>query len=167
MLDPNFKRAAIALVDHHDEGTVGFVLNSTTDAKVSTLLQGFPAFEGLVHLGGPVQQDTLHFIHTLGKLIDGAHHIDNELFWGGSFEQLTDLITEGIADPSNVRFYLGYSGWSPGQLLEECEEGTWVFADLTPELVFNTSHDQVWPKAMQRLGDTFAVISEMDEEPLN
>lgn len=167
LLDPNFKRAAIAVVDHHPEGTVGFVLNAVTSARVDELLTDFPSFDGLVYLGGPVQQDTLHFVHTLGALLDGAHAIRNELWWGGDFAQLTELIQTGIADTSNVRFFLGYSGWSDGQLEEEILEGTWVFAELTSDLVFHTPYDKVWPTAMKRLGNTYAIIGEMEEEPLN
>ena len=167
LLDPNFKRAAIALVDHHDEGTVGFVLNATTETRVSDLLEGFPDFAGHISIGGPVQQDTLHFVHTLGNLLDDAHAVHGYLYWGGDFEQLTLFIREGIADTSNVRFFLGYSGWSPGQLAEECSEKTWVYGELTPDLVFATPPDQVWPKAMRRLGHTFEIIGEMGDVPLN
>ena len=167
LLDPNFKRAAIAVVDHRPEGTVGFVLNALTSARVEDLLADFPAFDGNVYIGGPVQQDTLHYVHTLGNLLGDAQEIREELWWGGDFEELTQLVATGIADSTNVRFFLGYTGWSEGQLEEECREGTWVFADLTSDLVFGTPPDRIWPKAMQRLGNTYAIIGEMEDEPLN
>lgn len=167
LLDPNFSRSGVVLVDVHDEGTVGFVLTQPLDVKLPKLLRDFPDFDATVSTGGPVQQDTLHFIHTLGDVIENSLPIVENLCWGGDFEHLTLLIAEGIADAGNVRFFLGYSGWSPGQLEAEIEEKTWVTADLTNDLIFSTPPDQVWSRSMKRLGSVYAVIGAMDQEPLN
>ena len=167
LLDPNFKRSAVAIVDRHDEGTVGFVLSQPLELQVPQLLRDFPDFDAVVSSGGPVQRDTLHFLHTLGPLVDDAIHVDGELYWGGDFSRLTLLLAEGIADEHTVKFFLGYSGWSPGQLEEEMAEGTWVVGDLTEDLLFETDPEDVWSKAMGRLGNTHAVIGTMAAEALN
>ena len=167
LLDPNFRRAAVALVDHHLEGTVGFVLNQLTLAKVTDLLSDFPDFAGQVFLGGPVQQDSLHYLHVLGDYIPDSQPIIGDLCWGGDFGQLTELVSIGVANETNLRFFLGYSGWSPGQLEEECAEKTWMSTQLTPDLLFATAADQVWPKAIKRLGNTYTVIGDMEVESLN
>ena len=167
LLDPNFKRSAIALVDVHDEGTVGFVLSQQLDLRVPMLLHDFPDFDSRVSMGGPVQRDTLHFVHTLGELVDDSIYISGDLYWGGDFAQLTLLIAEGIADHHTVRFFLGYSGWSPGQLEEEMEDKTWVTTDLSEDLIFSTPPDLIWSEAMRRLGNTYTVIGTMEVEGLN
>ena len=167
LLDPNFQRSAVAVVDRHEEGTVGFVLSQPLDLKVPQLLRDFPAFDAMVSNGGPVQRDTLHFLHTLGPLIDDAVHVRDDLYWGGDFSRLTLLLAEGMADEHTVKFFLGYSGWSPGQLEEEMAEGTWVVADLTEDLIFETDAEDVWAKAMGRLGNTHAVIGTMEAMALN
>jgi putative transcriptional regulator len=55
MLDPYFRRAVILLCEHHDEGSVGFILNKKTDMKVNDLINTFPTFDAEVFYGGPVQ----------------------------------------------------------------------------------------------------------------
>ncbi len=165
--DPNFKRSAIALVDVHEEGVVGFVLSQQLDLRVPMLLEDFPNFDARVSMGGPVQRDTLHFVHTLGELLDDSIHICGDLYWGGDFKQLTLFIAEGLADEHTVRFFLGYSGWSPGQLEEEMAEKTWVTSELSEDLIFGTEPALVWSKAMRRMGSTYRVIGMMEAEEMN
>ena len=167
LLDPNFQRSAVAVVDRHEEGTVGFVLSQPLDIKVPQLLRDFPDFDAVVSSGGPVQRDTLHFLHTLGPLVDDAIHVRGDLYWGGDFSRLTLLLAEGIADERNVKFFLGYSGWSPGQLEDELAEGTWVVGELDEDLLFATDPAYVWSKAMRRLGNTHSVIGTMTADVMN
>lgn len=167
LLDPNFKRAAIAVVDHHGEGTVGFVINHPLDWRVTDVMDGFPDFGGPLAYGGPVQRDTLHFLHTLGERLGASEHVGDGIYWGGDFEILTALIADGTADERDVRFFLGYSGWDAGQLDAEMRQTTWVNADLTADLLFDVPADQVWTRAMDRLGDTYQVIAQMGDENLN
>src|SRR5688572_927271 len=82
LFDPNFNRTVILLGEHNDDGSVGFVLNRslniTSDEVVPDLLSyKFPLF-----YGGPVEQNTLHFIHKCGKLISGSQPITDGIFWG-------------------------------------------------------------------------------------
>ena len=165
--DPNFKRSAIAIADHHEEGSVGFVLNQPLTYKVSDVIHDFPYFDAFMHYGGPVQRDTLHFLHRAHPLISESIHVIDDIYWGGSFEELTMRVEEGTITPKDVRFFLGYSGWSPGQLEGELKDNTWVISDMPEDLFFDTPVDQLWPKGMRRLGNSFGVISTMDEESLN
>ena len=167
LLDPNFKRTAIALVDHHAEGTVGFVINRPLDWRITDVVNGFPDFTAPLSYGGPVQRDTLHFLHTLGDRLGESEHVADGVYWGGDFEILTGLIADGVADASQVRFFLGYSGWDAGQLAEEMRGTTWVTAGLTADLIFDLPAEQVWPRALDRLGDAYGVIAQMGEESLN
>ena len=65
LADPNFKRTVILLTEHGEEGSVGFVLNRPTKLTINNVLEDFPDFDAPLHVGGPVQQDTLHFIHRV------------------------------------------------------------------------------------------------------
>ena len=165
--DPNFKRSAVAVVDHDAEGTVGFVLTHVLDWKVTDVMPDFPEFDAYLRFGGPVQRDTLHYVHTLGDALGESSRIGGELFWGGDFEQLTTLIATGVASPANVQFFLGYSGWSAGQLDEEMVDNTWVVGELSADMVFATPPEQVWQRAMSRLGDSYGVIGQIDGTSLN
>src|SRR3990167_6862101 len=70
--DPNFKRSVILLTEHNENGTVGFILNKPSNYKLNEALQNFPAFDAPLFMGGPVQTDTLHFLHKLGNKLEGS-----------------------------------------------------------------------------------------------
>jgi putative transcriptional regulator len=165
--DPNFKRSVIGIVDHHPDGSVGFVLNHRLDWRISELVSNFPDFDDFMYFGGPVQRDTLHFLHRASDIISDSIHVVDDIYWGGNFEEVTAAVSTGDLSPRNIKFFLGYSGWSPGQLQEEMEENTWVTSSLDAKLLFETPSEKLWQKAMRRLGNSFGVISTMDEESLN
>src|SRR4029077_16781585 len=86
--DPNFKRTIILLAEHNEEGSIGFILNKPTNLKIKDTIEDFPEFDAIVYYGGPVQLNTLQFIHKAGDIIEGSLEIADGLFWGGSFDIL-------------------------------------------------------------------------------
>ena len=163
MLDPNFKRAAVVLCDHHDLGSMGFIINKPLDIKVEDLLTDFPEFPGSVYYGGPVSTDTIHYVHNVGDLLEDSVKISRGVYWGGDFEKLKFLIDSKLILPKNIRFYIGYSGWSSGQLADELGNGSWVIADLHANYVFKSKSQQLWKQIMQNKGDAYSVIAQMPD----
>lgn len=163
MLDPNFKRTAVLLCEHSEEGSFGFILNKKMELSLNELITDFPEFETSVYFGGPVQTDTIHFIHNVGDLLDESRKVADGVWWGGSFETLKVLIKTELIKPENIRFFVGYSGWSDGQLEEEMEIGSWVTADMHPNYVFKSRPDSLWSQIMSNKGDLFTVIASMPD----
>lgn len=163
MLDPYFRRAVVLLCEHHDEGTIGFILNKNIDMGINDLMSDFPKFEADVFYGGPVQTDTLHYVHNLGDLLDESVKISEGVWWGGDFEKLKFLITQNMVQSNNIRFFVGYSGWSSGQLKEEMEYGSWVPAEMDANYAFNFKPSRLWRHVMYNKGDVYEVLSDMPE----
>ena len=123
MNDFHFGRAVVLLIDHvESEGSFGVIINKTLNANVNQIVDDFLDFEGTAFLGGPVSDNQLFFIHTLGDVIPESIPIIDGLYWGGDVETLKTLIATGIANEENTRFYLGYAGWEAGQLVDERSE---------------------------------------------
>jgi putative transcriptional regulator len=163
MLDPNFKRAAVLLCDHGSEGSLGFILNKKLDMFVEDLINDFPEFQASVYFGGPVQTDTIHYIHNFGQLLEESQEVAKGVWWGGSFEKLKFLISSNLVTPSDIRFFVGYSGWSEGQLREEMKLGSWVVADMDPNYIFKLKSEMLWQQIMANKGQTFSVIATMPD----
>lgn len=163
MLDPNFKRTAVLLCEHNEEGSIGFILNKKLDMRIDSLVNGFPEFNASVYFGGPVQTDTIHYIHNVGELLEESRKVADGVWWGGDFERLKFLITSELVKPDNIRFFVGYSGWSEGQLEEEMETGSWVPAHMHPNYVFKSKPDSLWSQVMSNKGDLFTVIASMPD----
>ncbi|MEO0340680.1 MAG: YqgE/AlgH family protein, partial [Bacteroidota bacterium] len=83
MLDRYFRRSAILLCEHNEEGSIGFIMNRPLDLNIDGLIQDFPEFEAEVFYGGPVGNDTIHYIHNLGDLLEDSVKISSGVYWGG------------------------------------------------------------------------------------
>ena len=164
MLDSNFRRSAVLLCEHSNEdGSIGFILNKKLDMNVDELIADFPEFEVPVYFGGPVATDTIHYVHNLGDLLEESRPVADGVWWGGDFEKLKFLITSGLVKPGNIRFFVGYSGWSEGQLDEEMDIGSWVIADMHPNYLFKSRPNELWEQIMANKGNTYTVIATMPD----
>lgn len=155
--DPNFDRTVVLLVDHNEEGTVGFVLNRKVELSFDDLVLDFPSFEAEIFEGGPVQEDNLFYLHRKGDIIPGSEEIMEGVYWGGDLEVLKEMIALEMVLPSDIRFYLGYSGWSKGQLSDELKQKAWLVAESDAQLIFDTEIDGLWSTIMKQLGGDYAL----------
>lgn len=165
MLDPNFKRAVVLMCEHSEEGSLGFIINRKLDVYVDELIDEFPDFPAKVYFGGPVQTDTIHYLHNVGDLLEDSREVARGVFWGGNFEKLKFLISNEVIKPENIRFYLGYSGWSEGQLEEELKIGSWVVADMDPNYIFKSKPSKLWNQVLNHKGDRYSVIATIPDTP--
>ena len=164
ILDRNFKRSVILLTEHNDTESVGFVLNQPTQVGINDLIDDFPPFNSCVHIGGPVQKDTLHFIHSLGNKIDGSIYIEDDLYWSGNFKTLQQLVTNKEAFSSQIRFFAGYSGWSAGQLEMELAEQSWIVVAGNSEIALRKNNDQLWRSFISQMDKEYSIWSNMPED---
>lgn len=165
MLESNFKRTVLLMCEHNEEGSLGFILNRPMEIKVSEAIAGFDDIDIPLHMGGPVQVDTIHYLHSRGDVIDGAHEVLPGVFWGGEQEQLSYLITSGVVSPSEVRFYLGYAGWASGQLEAEFEEGSWYTTEASKEIIFSGEYERMWARTVRSKGGEYYFAANSPELP--
>jgi len=163
MLDPNFKRSAVLLCEHNQDGSVGFIMNRPLNMRIDELIDGFPEFDSGVLFGGPVQTDTIHYIHNVGELLEESIKVADGVYWGGNFEKLKFLISSNLILPQNIRFFVGYSGWTEGQLRDEMVYGSWVLADMDANYLFKLEPKKLWTEVMYNKGDAYTVIAQMPE----
>ncbi len=163
--DPNFTRTVVLLCEHQDEGSFGFVLNRDYEYTLSDLL---PDLEGInlpVYIGGPVQKDTLHFLHQYPADIPGGFRVAEGIYWGGDFEQAIRGLQENRLDPEKIRFFIGYSGWTGGQLEDELREKSWLLTPAMKNLVFPSHPDQVWKDSLRNMGGDYEMMINFPVDP--
>jgi len=163
--DANFDRTVILLCKHDPTGSFGFVLNRKSNVALSTLLKDAKEVDLPVYVGGPVEQNTLHFIHLDENLPD-AEPVDNKFYWGGNFELLLNWLRDKMMDESKVRFFLGYSGWGEGQLEEEIAANSWiVMKPKKKDFLFSAGEDDMWKSILEELGGRFSMYSKYPVDP--
>lgn len=164
--DYYFKRSVVLLADHNEEGSFGLILNKPLDIKLGEVVHDFPNFDAVVYLGGPVESDNLFFIHTLGDQIEGSFEILNGLYWGGKMEVVKEMMLLKKINPDQIRFYIGYSGWSPNQLIEELERNAWVVSRTNTKLLLKTNPDQLWETSLHQLGGDYSYWPKFPIDPM-
>lgn len=164
--DPNFERTVVLICEHSEEGSFGFVLNKPSIIKGSDVLEDSSHFDSILYVGGPVQQDTLHFIHRKVPELDGGAAIGKGLQWGGNFDQVLTLIQEELVGLENFKFFLGYSGWGAGQLENELKQNSWIiYKSATAEDIFDTHPDNLWRECLKKMGGKYKMISNYPSDP--
>lgn len=165
--DPNFARTVVLLCEHQsNKGSFGFVLNKRFDQNLHDLVPDILIPNIPVYYGGPVQIDTIHFVHQQPELIKGGFEIINGVYWGGEFDQVVKMINAGKLDMNKIRFFIGYSGWSGGQLENELNEKSWILSPSSKALIFDEKDDNIWKQALKNLGSNFAIMANFPIDPL-
>lgn len=146
--DPNFMHTVLLMCQHSEEGAYGLVVNRPTELVVKQLMPDHPLLgqsEFPVFLGGPVDHQTLQFVHVEPERVPGGLPLGEGIHLGGELDALAALLVE---DPDRardtVRLLLGYSGWAAGQLDQELAVGSWVPAPGSRGAVFGTEPDATW-----------------------
>jgi len=163
--DPNFQRTVILLCEHQDEGSFGFVLNRESGSTLEELLPDVTSLAIPVYYGGPVQTDTLHFLHSCPAEIPGGMELGEGVYWGGDFNVALEGLESGAVDPRMIRFFLGYSGWTSGQLDTELKERSWLVAAGNAKLVFPHDLKELWKDSLRHLGGDYEIMINFPTDP--
>jgi putative transcriptional regulator len=163
--DTFFNRSIVYLTDHTPQGSVGFILNKKLDLQISAAIEGFDSWNENLSMGGPVAPDTLHYLHNLGDLIPNSVLVAGSIFWGGDIDSIRELIKKGKITQSQIRFFLGYSGWSAGQLERELKENSWVIAKANSNIVLNNNNDDIWKKVLRSFKNKYRMWADFPDSP--
>lgn len=167
MEDDNFVRSVILLCGHNDkEGSFGFVLNHPTDIDLSNSVEKFPSIDTIIGVGGPVEQQSLFFLHRMKDEINNSVEVNEFISIGGEFNRVLEILNETPDKIKNIRFFLGYSGWSVGQLQAEIDQKSWVVVNnFDLELIFSAQSNDLWKDILSKLGGKFSVMSNFPNNP--
>jgi putative transcriptional regulator len=165
LADNYFRRSIVYLTEHNSEGSLGFVLNKPLGIHINEIVDDFPECDLSVSVGGPVSNNTVHYIHTLGARIADSVEVADGIFWGGDFDVVKQLIAEGTVKPNELRFFLGYAGWSEGQLDAEMKENAWLVGKLHRRAVMHSMGSEFWEKTLASYNNKYRAWANFPEDP--
>jgi putative transcriptional regulator len=163
LLDPNFWRTVVLIVEHSEDGALGLVLNrpsETTVGEAVTELGDLLDVDDPLYIGGPVQPSALI---VLGEFEDPE---DAALV---AFEDIGVLAGGSQDDPAPVlrrgRAFVGHAGWGPGQLDSELERGDWITEPARTQDAFSDDPGALWETVLTRKGGSYALVARMPPDP--
>jgi len=167
LMDFYFGKSIVLLIEHTaDEGTFGLIINKPIHLKLNEVVKDFPKIDFPLYLGGPVHPERLFYLHTLGDQIPGSLHVFDDLYWGGDINKLMEMIDLKLVGPSQVKFFIGYAGWSAGQLSREMNEKSWIVTQGSIDCVLAQKPEQLWGNNLKKLGNDYAIWANFPSDPI-
>lgn len=165
--DPNFDRTVVYMLEHHDEGAIGVVINRPTEETLGEPLDRWDDLQadpGAVFLGGPVEPDALIALaFAKSPVVEPSDQLSPVSGQVASADLTTDpAFVAGLVN--SVRVFRGYAGWGPGQLEGEIEAGAWLVLDAEPEDVFAATPDHLWRTVLRRQGGRLAWLADAPDD---
>jgi len=158
MRDPNFRRTVVLMSVHNADGAMGVVLNRPLGRRLGELNGEFalgPLAATPLFGGGPVQTEQLLLVAWQ------PHEEGFRLHFGIEPDRAGQLLDEpGV----QVRGFMGYSGWSAGQLENELGQNTWVVADVPEGLLSLPADAGLWPRVLAGLGEEWRLLADEPED---
>lgn len=156
LIDPNFHRTVVLMIQADDEGIVGLVLNRPTLEPVAEHLPDWAeraAPPGLIHQGGPVEPEVAICLSLTSQgMATGVPGLS-----------VVDVTAGPEPDGPPVRIYSGYSGWGRDQLQAEYEEGSWYLVQASPDDPFEDPDDQ-WRRVLKRQPGFLSLVSSFPDD---
>jgi putative transcriptional regulator len=163
LLDPNFWRTVVLIVEHSDEGALGLVLNRPSETTVGEAVSELEELLDLaepLYVGGPVQPSALIVLAEFDRPAEAALI---------AFEDIGVLANGAQQDPSlsvrRGRAFVGHSGWGPGQLDDEVERGDWIIEPALRDDAFTGTPLDLWSSVLTRKGGSYALVARMPPDP--
>jgi putative transcriptional regulator len=164
--DAYFQRSVVLLVEHNTNGSMGLVLNKKTNLIINDFFSEFENLSDIpIYLGGPVSSNRLFFIHTLEEVIPDSVRITDGLYFDGDFNLLKQYITSGNSVKGKIKFFLGYSGWTKGQLGFEINEDSWMVSQSATNNIMLADGELFWKHSVEVLGNRYKTWVNFPKNP--
>jgi putative transcriptional regulator len=154
--DSHFGRSVVYLVEHDEDGTLGLIVNRSTDISLSEAvpdIEDKQATTHALHYGGPVGLPMIFMLLRSEAPTEGMEHVADDVYISVD-RRVLDALLAAKKPGSEVRFYLGHSGWAAGQLDFELERDSWHVVRADTDAIFAGKLDSLWNQLIERLEPT-------------
>lgn len=158
LVDPNFRRTVVLVAEHGDAGAMGVVLNRPSETRVAEAVPELSTLAGdeeTVFVGGPVATDSLLALADVEDEEDASELVVGTV----GFVQDADVAAR------RGRIFVGYAGWSAGQLEAELDEESWIVVPAEPDDVFSDEPAELWSSVLRRQVGPLALLATLPPDP--
>ncbi len=153
LVDPNFSQSVVYLAEHDESGTLGLIVNRPGKVRLADALPGIEDARASGHLlsfGGPVGVSMIFMLIRSETAAAGMAHVAGDVYISAD-RRVLDAVLAAKKPASELRFYLGHSGWAAGQLEFELERGSWHVVAADGNAIFAADSETLWQRLIERL----------------
>jgi putative transcriptional regulator len=166
-MDPNFAQTVVLLTDHSVLGSIGLVINRTSDVSVVTSmpeLQGLEDDTNKLRIGGPLAIHSIRLLVSSAQDINFAVRLLDGVYFVNSTASLRALLVDTPpARKPVINYYAGYAAWRPGQLGTELARGDWHLIKGDPATIFEHDSETMWDEFIEKLAGTWVLMENHTE----
>jgi len=151
--DPHFGRSVVYLVEHDDNGTLGLIVNRSSTISLSEAvpdIEDGQAAAHALHYGGPVGQPMMLMLFRSESAAKGVAHVADDIYVSSDRRVLDEMLA-AKKPVDELHFYIGYSGWGPGQLDFELGRDDWHVVAADTDAIFGGDSASLWNRLIERL----------------
>lgn len=163
--DETFHRAAVFISAIHENSPMGFIINKPFDFPLSDVLPEINNDKFPLYFGGPVDNDLLFVLHNSPAFGANSQPVNQEIYFSAEIEKVLIALKEGILNQNNCRFFLGYSGWTSGQLEQEIKQKNWLTYSLKTKNIFQLDTLNLWRNTMKNKGNNYQLWANAPDNP--
>ncbi|WP_372473673.1 YqgE/AlgH family protein [Capnocytophaga sp. ARDL2] len=162
--DPFFSKTVILLIEDEEGFVTGVVLNEPAQAKMGELIEkSYSLRETTVYLGGPVSEEEMYFLHS--KKDFGGIAVTSKLFLSSDIDSALIDFTHTDSIDGNVRFFMGYCGWTKEQLEDEVKKGYWLIIDTFDENILQKTPSELWKELIISFNNMYSIWANAPIDP--
>lgn len=168
LVDPGFAQTVVYLVEHDEHGTLGLIVNRSSDTRLSEAIPDIEdkqAAAHALHYGGPVGLPMLFMLVRSESAREGMAYVADDVYISAD-RQVLDKLLAANKPAHELRFYIGHSGWGAGQLDHELERGSWHVVAADTDAVFSDATGSLWNRLIDRLEPTGIQVDNEPSPPL-
>jgi putative transcriptional regulator len=158
--DPNFANSVIVLAQYSRTGAMGLMIHYRSDLTIQKALTGIRGAEKRtdpIYVGGPVEIPVVLALLRSHAPPEGAEHVTGNLYLITSKRSIGTALTEGRT-AADLRIFIGYAGWGPGQLDREVRRSGWFIFNYDENLVFDNRPETLWDRMIGKTERRFALL---------
>jgi putative transcriptional regulator len=161
--NPLFERAVILLCHYDEDGAMGLILNKIAENPFEEE-EDHPLFSFPFYTGGPVETDSMFFVHHLSDLPE-SEVIKDGVCWQGRYEDLLEAVKAKEFSKENCRLLVGYAGWEKGQLEGELEREDWMVYNGSIRNILKMPSETMWKDILAQMGPYYRMVSNFPLDP--
>ena len=166
--DSHFGQSVVYLVEHGEGGTLGLIVNRSSDVKLSEAVPDIEDKQATAHAlyyGGPVGLPMILMLVRSESATEGMAHVVDDVYISSDRRVLNEVLAVEKPD-SELRFYIGHSGWAVGQLDFELVRGDWYVVAADTDAIFSDETDSLWNRLIERLEPTGIEVDNRPSFPI-
>ena len=151
--DSNFGQSVVYLVEHDEGGTLGLIVNRSSDVSLSEAVPDIEDEQATAHAlyyGGPVGLPMILMLVRSESATEGMAHVVDDVYIS-SDRRVLDKVLAAKKSDKELRFYIGYSGWAAGQLDFELMRGDWHVVGADTDAIFSGEAASLWNRLIEQL----------------